>query len=783
MKIRQGLAAAGIAVLTACTTPTEQDDTAAVTALPEVSIANAVTPTVKIGATVTFADNGWKRSFTGSLNIPSDANVLYAFVYGGASKAPVSGVALGSQTFTKVKSASGPNGSGLSVYRLVSPSTGSGKQVTVTRSAAAYNPTRVTVIAVSGADAANPNGTMTSVDITPSSATATKTVTVASRDGDLTLSALVAAPPYLNGTGVTATSGYQAVVATGEDEDGQWGVLGSAPGASSSVHSWYLRADAAGRYAYVIHFSINANGGATQPSQPPTQPDTGTSTPPPPPPPSGTGVQFGSVATFHSDGRVSSTFGGALQVESGATAVYAVVFNGSGGRAPVTGVSMGGRAFTKIKSAERTQNASLDVFRLVTPPTGSQQVTITRSTTGYDPARVSVFTVLGSSTTTPNGAITEIDITPGSATATKTVNILSSSDGLTVSAVAASTTYLNGNGVTATSGFQTTRASGEDADGLWGVLGSAPGGSSVTHSYTLRADQSGRSAYLISFTINGPTGAPAPPPPPPPPPALPPGQDGFTTVFDWDAATRPPLYPTVLNGWTAFERPLEKALYSNLSWLTDATQPGTGSTGAVRTTFLTSLLGGYAPAVWGYFGNWPSNNGSVDMTFTIKFSSNWDNNGARNTNDGTKILFFAKEFQNNHFIIATSRRYDGGDGGNGSLGGIYIGVGLQNPTITYKTNVDLARNAWHTVRIQMVANTPGVRNGRMKIWIDGQQVLINTGKNEAPSKLELTDVMYYSSGQTAQQSRFTFESTYGAGSESPPVTQWFDIGHVTVGTK
>ena len=53
----------------------------------------------------------------------------------------------------------------------------------------------------------------------------------------------------------------------GQRDDGQWGVLGSAPGASSSVHSWYLRADAAGRYAYVIHFSINANGGATQPSQ------------------------------------------------------------------------------------------------------------------------------------------------------------------------------------------------------------------------------------------------------------------------------------------------------------------------------------------------------------------------------------------------------------------------------------------------------------------------------------------------------------------------------------
>ena len=778
MKIRQGLAAAVIAVLTACTTPTEQDETAAVTAAPDIPIANAVTPTVKVGAAVTFTDTGWQRTFGGALDIPSDANVLYAFVFGGASKAPVSGITLGSQAFTKVKSATGPNGSGLSVYRLVSPSTGSGRQVSVTRSATAYNPTRVTVIAVSGVDAANPNGTMTSVDITPSSATATKTVTIASRDGNLTMSALVAAPSYLNGNGVSATSGYQAIVATGEDADGQWGTLGSAAGASSSVHSWYLRADASGRYAFLIHFSINASSSTSQPGEtpPPSQPDTTT-------PPSGTGAKFGTVATFKDDGRLSSSFGGALQVESSATAVYAVVFNGSGGKAPITGVSLGGRAFTKVKSAERTQNASLDIYRLVSPSIGSQQVTITRSTAGYDPARVSVFTVMGSNITTPNGTITETDITPGSATATKTVSVLSSSDGLTISAVAASSTYLNGTGVSATSGFQTTRATGEDADGVWGVLGSAAGGASVTHSYTLRADQSGRSAYLVSFSINGPSGAPAPPPPPPPPPPLPGGQDGFTTVFDWDAAQRPPLYPTVQNGWTAFERPLEKALYSNLTWLTDATQPGTASTGAVRTTFLPSLVGGYAPAVWGYFGNWPTNTGSLDMTFTIKFSSNWDNNGARNANDGTKLLFFAKEFQNNHFIIATSRRYDGGDGGNGSLGGLYIAVGLQNPTITYKTNVDLARNVWHTVRIQMVGNTPGQRNGRMRIWIDGQQALINTGKNEAPSKLELTDVMYYSSGQVAQQSRFTFESTYGAGSESPPVTQWFDLGHVTAGTK
>ena len=54
-------------------------------------------------------------------------------------------------------------------------------------------------------------------------------------------------------------------------------------------------------------------------------------------------------------------------------------------------------------------------------------------------------------------------------------------------------------------------------------------------------------------------------------------------------------------------------------------------------------------------------------------------------------------------------------------------VGLQNPTITYKTNINLTRNVWHTVRVQAVANTPGVANGRLRVWVDGVQALLNTG--------------------------------------------------------
>ncbi len=102
----------------------------------------------------------------------------------------------------------------------------------------------------------------------------------------------------------------------------------------------------------------------------------------------------------------------------------------------------------------------------------------------------------------------------------------------------------------------------------------------------------------------------------------------------------PPHSPDKVQGWTAYERPWEQLLYTNLTQISDATQPGTGSTGAARATFLSSLPGGYAPVNFAWNGPWPSNTGSLDLTFTIKLSSNWDNNGGRNTNDGIKLFFF-----------------------------------------------------------------------------------------------------------------------------------------------
>jgi hypothetical protein len=772
MTFRSTLAAVlATAVSLACSPPTEPSDapTIPLTPAPAAAVGDGL---ASVGTSVTVSDVGWQRSFGGSINVEADATVIYAVAFGGSGgNAPVSGIAVGSQPLTLAKTVPGPSGISLDVYRLVSPQTGTGQPIQVTRSGVGYDPVRVTVFTVRGASTTDPNGPMTSADITPATASVVRSVVISSSQGALTLSAVVASPRFVDGTGVSAVPGYQSVVAAGEDPDGVFGVIGSAPGAGSVTHAWSLRADAGGRHAFVVSFSVNA-GAATPPAEPSI------------PPPTGSAATFGTVATFSDVGWVPA-FGGTMQVEADATVMYAVVFNGAAGNAPITGVALGGRAFTRVKSAERTLNASLDVFRLVSPATGPQAIAVQRTRSGYDPVRVSVFTVRGANTTAPNEAITEVDLTPGTATATRSVSVASSSDGLTISAVAASGRYVAGVGVAATQGFQLVRAGGQDADGLWGVLGTSPGAASVTHSWNLVADDAGRSAYLVSFTVNGATGSPPPAPAPAPPPPLPPPSSvGWTTVFDYDVMQLPAPYPGNYRAWVAHERPWEQMLLSNLSLVQDPTQPGTGNAGAARLLFLPSLPGGYAPINFWWGGAWPANNGSVDVTFTIKLSANWDNNGPQNRNDGIKLLFFATQPQNNHFISIGSRRYDGAEaGGTGTLGGAWVTVGLQNPTVSYKTSADLTRDAWHTIRVQVVANTPGTANGQLRVWVDGTQVLINSGRNDPPSAVERTDVMFFATGQTGRQDRIEFEPTYGGGYESPPYNQWIDIGHVTAAVR
>ena len=82
---------------------------------------------------------------------------------------------------------------------------------------------------------------------------------------------------------------------------------------------------------------------------------------------------------------------------------------------------------------------------------------------------------------------------------------------------------------------------------------------------------------------------------------------GWQTVFDFGAWTAPLTNTADLGGFRAINRPVEGTTDANFSVGTDAAQPGGGTTpGFLRTTFPTSLPGGFAPAAFYYNGSFPT---------------------------------------------------------------------------------------------------------------------------------------------------------------------------------
>lgn len=255
-----------------------------------------------------------------------------------------------------------------------------------------------------------------------------------------------------------------------------------------------------------------------------------------------------------------------------------------------------------------------------------------------------------------------------------------------------------------------------------------------------------------------------------------------TLAIDWDMAALPGLAPAVVGGWQAAENAVETTLYSNLSLVSNPALTITGSHNAMRTTFQTTTLGGFTPVnVYPAGFTWPTNNGSFDYEFTVLFDPLFDNNGA-GANVGTKLWFFGKNLpQNNHFIGTDALTFDGGPSG-GALGGLWLQIGLQSPTLTYKTNFQFTRGVATKIRVQGLANTPGTANGQLRVWADGVPVLLNTGANNAPTLTAVTNVQFFSAGQTAAQDRLQWYPTYGGGSQSPPIQQYIDCGHIRVFT-
>ena len=369
-----------------------------------------------------------------------------------------------------------------------------------------------------------------------------------------------------------------------------------------------------------------------------------------------------------SDNGWVQPFTGTIQVETDATVVYAVVFNGAGGNAPIEW-RLGGREGIHEDQERRSEHAECLARRV--PPgelrrSVRRPIAVTHSTLGYDPVRVSVFTVRGANITTPNGTVTEVDITP----------VTGNRDADGVDPVEPRRAHdlgggrlrgctSNGTGITATPGFQTTRRAGRipmDCGACWAARRVR---SASRHSYDLKADAAGRSAYLVSFTVNGASGAP---PPPPPPPATAGDAGRERRVHDdprlRHGADSAALNPDNVQGWTSHERPWEQMLYTQPD-AGDATRPSR-ERGArarrgsdvpqlrCREAMRRSTSSGTDPG--------PATPGRSTSRSRSSCRRTGTTMAAEVTNDGTKLFFFGMQPQNNHFIGIASRQYDGSDG-------------------------------------------------------------------------------------------------------------------------
>lgn len=255
--------------------------------------------------------------------------------------------------------------------------------------------------------------------------------------------------------------------------------------------------------------------------------------------------------------------------------------------------------------------------------------------------------------------------------------------------------------------------------------------------------------------------------------------DGWTTVFDFGDWTQVPPTSGNFNGFTTIERVGEGTLASNLSVGTDATQPGGSTTpGFIRTTFPTSLAGGFAPAVWRYSGTWPGSTTQIFIGYTFRLSSTW-----QDVNTGTKHFFWG-DSDNNHWCGHDRAKYPNSGGGTSADLGWMMGPQAPTSFVALSNITPFARNTWFTIEFRVNYGTAGTANGTAQAWRNGTGALfapytyndIYTGS--VCTESTLNTIQWASSGQSINMDRFQWEPTYGGGATSPPTSMSIDIGHV-----
>ncbi len=207
------------------------------------------------------------------------------------------------------------------------------------------------------------------------------------------------------------------------------------------------------------------------------------------------------------------------------------------------------------------------------------------------------------------------------------------------------------------------------------------------------------------------------------------------------------------------------------SLLADDGVPGGGKALAIR--FPKGFGGGAAPArifrhprYDGEGLSWPAgdNTGYLYIGLHFKFSAGFSLNG----NVGQKLVYANSNAPGNkglNHIPLNLRLADGAPG-------FYPAYEPQHPFGLYRVPAVRANNVndgrWHLLEVLQEPNTPGVKNGRIRIYIDGRQAG------------SWNDALLFDRGQTPSLNSLSLNPIFGGGTNPVPAEQQLLLGPLRV---
>lgn len=214
-----------------------------------------------------------------------------------------------------------------------------------------------------------------------------------------------------------------------------------------------------------------------------------------------------------------------------------------------------------------------------------------------------------------------------------------------------------------------------------------------------------------------------------------------------------------------------------LAIVDDAQAPGPVRT-VLEVRLPRGLTGGYGTTKLGQHPDWQGDGPflwnpalSTGFLYTgvyLRFSPGYSLNG----NIGQKVLYAKSDLPENsmiaHMILATMND----DAGGSQLWPAYT---PQNPFARYPVPTvgafNLNDGRWHLVELLQTPNTPGLENGTLRFWVDGQLAA------------SWSNAVFFAPGQTPSLNRIELSSIFGGGTHPVPANQWMRVGPLRIATR